>query len=60
MDQHSRKKIKEMLELPDHDLAERIFGKRAMKEIDRLVDSRKDDAEDDPGKEAINDIIKTS
>ena len=49
-----------MLELPDHDLAEKIFGKRAMKEIDRLVDSRKDDAENDPGKEAINDIIKTS
>ena len=54
MDQTSKKKIKKMLELPDHDLMEKIFGKRAMKEIDRLVGGRSDDAEKEETNDAMN------
>ena len=57
MDQTSKKKIKKMLELPDHDLMEKIFGKRAMKEIDRLVGGRSDDAEKEETNDAMKQII---
>ena len=36
---------KEDLELSGHDLMEKIFGKRVMKEVDKLVDERSKDAE---------------
>ena len=45
-----------MLELDDHDFMEWIFGKRAMKEIDKIVDERSKDAE----KELINDDMRES
>ena len=36
---------KEDLELPGHDLMEKIFGKQVMKEVDKLVDERSKDFE---------------
>ena len=42
-----------MLELPDHDLMEKIFGKRAMKEIDKIVEKHSDGAEN----KGINDPL---
>ena len=56
MDQSSKKKIKKMLELPDHEFAEKLFGKKAMREIDKLVESRSEDAET----KSVNDSIKES
>ena len=48
MDQKSPKKRKRMLpknakDLPVRDLMERIFGKRAMKELDKIVAERSTD-----------------
>ena len=40
-----RRLPKNATELPAHDLMERIFGKRIMKEVDRIVAERSDDAE---------------
>ncbi len=40
MTQHTppRKKLpKEVVEMDDHDIMEKIFGKRVMKEVDKLV-----------------------
>ena len=56
MSQTSKKKIKKWLELPDHDLMEKIFGKRAMKEIDKVVESRSETTE----KETLIDSMKES
>ena len=36
---------KEDLELSGHDLMEKIFGKRVMKEVDKIVGERSKDAE---------------
>ena len=41
-----RKKPPKMLQLPDHELMERIFGKRIMKEVDRIVEDRSKDPPD--------------
>ena len=41
-----RKKPPKMLELDDHELMEKIFGKRVMKEVDRIVDDRSKDFDD--------------
>ena len=40
-----RRLPKNATKLPAHDLMERIFGKRIMKEVDRIVAERSDDAE---------------
>ena len=35
-----RKLPKDILERPDHEVMEKIFGKRVMKEVDRIVQER--------------------
>ena len=56
MSQASKKKVKKWLELPDHDLMEKIFGKKAMREIDKIVEKRSETT----GKEILNDSMKES
>lgn len=56
MSQTSKKKIKKWLELTDHDLMEKIFGKKAMREIDKIVENRSETTV----KETLNDSIKES
>lgn len=36
---------KEYLELPDHDLMEKIVGREVMKEVDKIVEDRSKDSE---------------
>ena len=38
-----KKKPSKLLELSDHDLMEKLFGKRVMKEVDSLVAERSED-----------------
>ena len=38
--QTPRKRPPKMLELDDHELMEKIFGKRVMKKVDKIVESR--------------------
>ena len=38
-----RKLPKDILERPDHEVMEKIFGKRVMKEVDRIVQKRLQD-----------------
>ena len=38
-----RKLPKDILERPDHEVMEKIFGKRVMKEVDRIVQERSQD-----------------
>lgn len=52
----SKKKIRKWLELTDHNLMEKIFGKRAMKEIDKIVDSKSESTE----KQTLNKTMKES
>ena len=41
----TNRSIDKLLTLPDHDLMEKIFGKRIMKELDKEVAERSDDLE---------------
>ena len=56
MSQTSKKKIQKWLKLTDHDLMEKIFGKKAMREIDKIVENRSETTV----KETLNDSMKES